>query len=196
MANSLWGKLVQRVGKSEVRYAKSPEEFHRLINDPTLETLDFEHVSEHMDRVVCRKRPEFATAPTTNCLPIGIFVTSYARLHLYKYMEEVIEKHGTILYCDTDSIYYVKRDGDMCVVEGEQLGQMKREHPNRRIVEFFAGGPKQYGYRHVARNGPEEDERAELKIRSFCLSYDAQQLLNFNSAKRLVLRRYNIDGQM
>uniref|UniRef100_A0A183C758 DNA-directed DNA polymerase n=1 Tax=Globodera pallida TaxID=36090 RepID=A0A183C758_GLOPA len=131
LANSLWGKLAQRVGHTEVRYTRTPAEFHRLLEDPTLDKLDFVHVSPHMDRCVVRKRPEFAKAPPTNCLPVAIFVTSYARLHLYSYMEQVLALDGAeLLYCDTDSIYYVNKMGGPCVPEGEALGQMKREQAN------------------------------------------------------------------
>ncbi|KAL3114415.1 hypothetical protein niasHT_017279 [Heterodera trifolii] len=193
LANSLWGKLAQRVGHTEIQYTRTPAEFHKLIDDPTYDKLDFVHVSDHMDRVVVRKRPEFAKAPLTNCLPVAIFVTSYARLHLYGYMEQVLAlNNAELLYCDTDSIYYVNKIGAPCVPEGEALGQMKREHVDRRIVEFVAGGPKNYGIRHTARDGT--DERANLKIRSFRLSYATQQLINFDAMKELTLSTYNIDG--
>jgi hypothetical protein len=193
---SLWGKFAQRVGGTEVRYARTPAQFHQLLADPKLDTLDFTHVSEELDRVVVRPKPEFAKAPATNCLPIAIFVTSYARLHLYSYMEEVLKLPGAILlYCDTDSIYYVIKRGSRRVQEGDALGQMKREMTDRIIVEFVCGGPKNYGTRHICRqtNG---DERAQLKIRSFRLSYNTQQLLNFDSMRDLVLQNYNIDGAM
>ncbi|KAL3093884.1 hypothetical protein niasHS_004724 [Heterodera schachtii] len=193
LANSLWGKMAQRVGFTQIKYTRTPAEFHQLLEDPTFDKLDFVHVSEHMDRVVVRKRPEFAKAPVTNCLPVAIYVTSYARLHLYSYMEKVIALEGAeLLYCDTDSIYYVNKMGGQCVPEGEALGQMKREHIDRRIVEFVAGGPKNYGIRHTARDGT--DERANLKIRSFRLSYATEQLLNFEAMKDLTLATYNIDG--
>nr|CAD2205395.1 unnamed protein product [Meloidogyne enterolobii] len=193
LANSLWGKLAQRVCGTEVRYAKTPAEFHQLLEDPTIEMLDFDHVSEHLDRCVVRKKPEFSKAPNTNCLPVAAFVTSYARLHLYEYIEQVHQIGGVLLYCDTDSIIYVGKRNGQRVLEGEYLGQMKREVPTRRILEFIAGGPKNYGYRHVdASTGL--DERAELKIRSFPLSYATHQLLNFNTMKQLVLNQFNVDG--
>lgn len=195
MLNSLWGKFAQRVAFTEVQYTKTPAEFHKLLENPTFECLDFDHVSEHLDRCVMRKRAEFAKAPSTNCLPIAIYVTSYARLHLYSYMEKVLDIGGKLLYCDTDSIQYVIRRGQPTVEEGEALGQMKRELPDRRIVEGIYAGPKNYGYVHVDRQTG-TDRRAELKIRSFPLSYNAQQLLNFESMKQLALEHFNIDGQM
>lgn len=99
LANSLWGKLAQRVGSNEVHYTRTPAEFHSLLENTTMDIVDFEHVSPHMDRVVVRKKPEFAAAPPTNCLPVAIFVTSYARLHLYGYMEQVERLGHKILYC-------------------------------------------------------------------------------------------------
>ena len=218
LANSLWGKLAQRIGFGEVRYTKTPAEFHSLLEDTTLDIVDFHHVSRYMDRVVVRKKPEFAVAPSTNCLPVAIFVTSYARLHLYRYMEQVEQLGHKILYCgelllwkvfeyrrfscphaDTDSIYYVAKPGCAHVPEGEALGQMKRERVDRRIIEFVAGGPKNYGIKHRSRRqedgGGADDIQADLKIRSFRLSYASHQLLNFETVKALVLEHYDIDGQ-
>lgn len=200
------------MGRTEIQYTRTPAEFHRLLDDTKADKLDFCHVSEHMDRYVVRKRPEFSKAPPTNCLPVAIYVTSYARLHLYGYMEQVLDLGGELLYCglllfvllfaqilyshtDTDSIYYVLREGGRCVPEGEALGQMKREYVDRRIHEFVAGGPKNYGIRHVARDSG-GDERANLKIRSFRLSYATHQLLNFDRMKDLTLATYDIDGPM
>lgn len=195
LANSLWGKLAQRVCGTEVRYATTPAEFHQLFEDPTTEMLDFDHVSEHLDRCVVRKKAEFAKAPNTNCIPVAAFVTSYARLHLYDYMKKVHQIGACLLYCDTDSLIYVGKVGGPRVPEGESLGKMKREIPSRRILEFVAGGPKNYGYRHVDTNTG-MDERAELKIRSFPLSYATHQLLNFDSMKNLVIDQFNVDGIM
>ncbi|KAL3125722.1 hypothetical protein niasHT_002682 [Heterodera trifolii] len=195
LANSLWGKFAQRVGRTEVRYASSPTEFHCLLDDPSIEVLDFHHVSPHLDRVVVKTKADFSKAPATNCLPIAIFVTSYARLHLYSYIEKVVQLGHKLLYCDTDSIYYVAKNGEQLVPEGEALGQMKRELPERRIFEFISGGPKNYGYRHCDRHTRAE-EKAELKVRSFRLSYSTSQLLNFESMKDIVLEHYDHDGQI
>lgn len=82
-------------------YTRTPEAFHRLVDDPTVDIVDFAHVNEHLDRLVVRPRPEFATAPLTNNLVIATFVTSYARLELYNSLRQVDERGGKRLYCDT-----------------------------------------------------------------------------------------------
>jgi hypothetical protein len=189
--NSLWGKLAQMANPSSVTMTDSPEKFHAMFADTSIEILDFEHVNEQLDRVVWRKKTEFCQAPKTNNIPVAIFVTSHARLHLYSFMEQV-EPHR-LLYCDTDSIFYVWRVGERRVTEGERLGQMMREESNRRIVEFVSGGPKNYGYRHVAAAGS-EDERCELKIRGFELTYAAKQEITFERMKRKILRKFDLSA--
>ena len=84
------------------------------------------------------------------------------------------------------------------VCEGEALGQMKRERADRIIFEFVAGGPKNYGIKHRGRNVEDNDNNvlADMKIRSFRLSYASHQLLNFESVKNIVLEHYDIDGPM
>lgn len=82
------------------------------------------------------------------------------------------------------------------VKEGECLGAMKREFPDRLIYDFFAGGPKNYGFRHRSMlNFPNaDDDKCELKIRGLTLHYNAKQTCNYESVKQLVLER-NSDYQ-
>lgn len=76
------------------------------------------------------------------------------------------------MYCDTDSLFYVQAPGapDLPVAEG-RLGWMVEEHPGMRIVEFFAAGPKNYGFKMVpdVPNPAPDDYETELKIRGFSL---------------------------
>ena len=57
------------------------------------------------------KKSEFARVPFTNNLPVAMFVTAYARLCLYDRIEEVDRCGALPLYCDTDSVFYVKKIG-------------------------------------------------------------------------------------
>ena len=79
------------------------------------------------------------------------------------------------------------------IQEGDQLGEMKREYVGRRIIEFVAGGPKNYAYRHVnAADG--QDEKVERKIRGFELNFQAGELLSFETIKRMSFDTFSIDG--
>lgn len=152
-------------------------------------------MSDELDRVVVRKRADYVQAPRTNNVPVAAFVTSHARLHLYAYIEEVERSPNcTLLYCDTDSLIYARPSGGGGgIVEGERLGEMSRELASRRIVEFVAAGPKNYGLRHTALDG--SDERATLKVRGIELNYAAAQLVNFNTMRAMILAKYELNAR-
>uniref|UniRef100_A0A183BP01 DNA-directed DNA polymerase n=1 Tax=Globodera pallida TaxID=36090 RepID=A0A183BP01_GLOPA len=187
LLNALWGKLAQRAERDDIHYTGSAREFHDLLLDPKQDVVDFVHLNEHLDRCVVRRRHPFVQGPATNNLAVACFVTSHARLYLHERLEEVRAASGRSLYCDTDSVLFVKRRGAARLAsEGDALGQLKREFPGRRIVQFFSAGPKNYGFRHVcALTGG--DEQAERKIRGLQLTYAASQLLPFDRMCRLVL---------
>lgn len=203
MLNSLYGKFGQRADRTTIQYTSTAQQFHQLVlEDPTLEVLDFEHINARLDRVVTRKRAPFVEAAETNCLAVACIVTSLARLRHYSYLEEVVALGHKLLYGDTDSCMYVHRTGTPMVREGECLGQMKRELADRRIVEAVFAGPKNYGYRHVAADdrtwwlpGHEEDGIAPLKVRGLQLTYQAAQMVNFGAMRRLVLDHFDVFGE-
>ncbi|KAL3108061.1 hypothetical protein niasHT_018769 [Heterodera trifolii] len=170
LLNSLWGKMAERPERDE-------------------EVVSFTHLNDQLDRCVVRKREPFARAPEHNNLAVACFVTSHARLYLYDWLEEVRRVGGRSLYCDTDSVLYVKQRGAEGVREGNALGDMKRELPGRRIIDFFAAGPKNYGFQHVdACTGG--DLRAERKVRSFELNYAADQQLQYERMRQLVINHF------
>jgi len=190
LLNALWGKLAQRPEGDEIHYTKTARQFHDLLADGQRECVDFTHINEHLDRLQMRKKPQFAKAPTTNALQIACCVTAHARLHLYEYMERIRAGGGRVLYCDTDSAFYIHRRGTPpCVEEGEWLGEMKRELPQRQITEFTAAGPKNYGLMHRdAATG--DGERADMKVRSIELNHEARQQLTYVRMRRLVRQHF------
>ncbi|KAL3118057.1 hypothetical protein niasHT_004860 [Heterodera trifolii] len=189
LLNSLWGKMAERPERDEVVYTNSARDFHELLMRPEQEVVSFTHLNDQLDRCVVRKREPFARAPEHNNLAVACFVTSHARLYLYDWLEEVRRVGGRSLYCDTDSVLYVKQRGAEGVREGNALGDMKRELPGRRIIDFFAAGPKNYGFQHVdACTGG--DLRAERKVRSFELNYAADQQLQYERMRQLVINYF------
>ena len=189
--------MAQKADHSSVNYTHTPTEFHRLLEDSTVDITDFLHINEFLDRLLVRKKSIFAKAPPTNNIPVAAFVTSLARLHLYTYLEAVEECGGTRLYCDTDSILYARKLSGGSVPEGDSLGEMKREHSGRRIFDFVAAGPKNYAYLHRSAMSPDvDDTRTELKIRGITLHYSTQQQLSFDRVRRLVLDTFHIDGNL
>lgn len=196
--NSLWGKFAQRSSHSEVILTYSAEEFNDKIWDPRYDVLDILHISDRADRIVRRLRPEFGRAPKTNNLVAASYVTSQARLRLYHFIEQVESDplHCRLLYSDTDSILYARKPGATGgIAEGEQLGDMKREYSDRRIIEFVAAGPKNYSYRHV-KTSDGSDERTVTKVRGFELNSTAAELINFETVKQVAFDSFSLDALM
>ena len=101
-----------------------------------------------------------------------------------------------LLYSDTDSVIYVKKDGAAGgIIEGEQLEDMKREYEDRRIFDFFAGGPKNYGYKHVKADDG-SDEKFERKIRGFELNCQTSDKLGYDAMKQQMRDTFTIDDYL
>jgi len=74
---------------------------------------------------------------------IGAYVTSGARIHLYRYLDRLGERN---IYCDTDSVIYIQHKHEINLIEtGDKLGDMTSElRYTDYVSEFVHGGPKNY----------------------------------------------------
>jgi len=86
---------------------------------------------------------------------IAAFVTCYARLELYNWMELAIKNGGKIYYCDTDSLIT-----DVELPTGTGLGQLKDVIPEG-IVEAVFLRPKMYSIRKTG------DKDNDVKMKGF-----------------------------
>ncbi|KAH7712588.1 C25F9.2 protein [Aphelenchoides avenae] len=192
MLNSLWGKFCQRSDFPEIFTFTEPDQLLRHLRNPDYNTLSVLCPNEDVCMVWSRKIPELCTGGRYTNLALPIFITSYGRLHLFDYMKQVPAQDT--LYGDTDSLFYVQAAGapDLPVAEG-RLGWMVEEHPGKRIVEFFAAGPKNYGFMMVpdVENPAPDDYETELKIRGFSLrTKKPANALRYKRVRRLVLNTY------
>ena len=113
-------------------------------------------------------------------------------------MEQVEEdpENCRLLYSDTDSIFYAKKQGTTGgIEEGEQLGDMKRELPNRKIVKFVAAGPKNYAYSHV-KTSDGTDAQCVVKVRGFELNSAAADVINFDAVEQTMLDTFSLDASV
>ena len=105
-------------------------------------------------------------------------------------------EHCRLLYSDTDSIFYARKDGATGGIhEGEQLGDMKREYANRRIIEFVSAGPKNYSYRHV-NSANNNDEQFVTKVRGFELNSEAVASIHFETVKQVMFDSFSLDASL
>uniref|UniRef100_A0A7E4VQB5 DNA-directed DNA polymerase n=1 Tax=Panagrellus redivivus TaxID=6233 RepID=A0A7E4VQB5_PANRE len=167
LLNALWGKLSQRNDLTKVIFTKTAKDFDDIMDDNRLEVTDFYHVNESLDRICVKfKKGQCHDLPFTS-LAVACHVTAYGRLKLYSILSSV---PGQLLYCDTDSVYYVETEGDTPLATGKHLA-----------------GPKNYGIQHCSPDG--SDMQAVMKIRGFKLTYEASKILVFDEMERAILKK-------
>jgi hypothetical protein len=125
-----------------------------------------------------------AAAAASNNVALGVFTTSYARLHLFRGIEQFAEDQ--LLYCDTDSLLYwhnqQRADHKHIADQGAFTGQWKSELGQDDVItRFCSGGPKNYCYE--TKQG-----KKVAKIKGFDLSsYHVGQTLNAAVMRRIVV---------
>jgi hypothetical protein len=112
---------------------------------------------------------------------LAAFVTTYARLQLYRELDVLQER---VLYYDTDSIIFVSdtnfQSSDKHPKTGDYLGDLTDELNGEHVVEFVSAGPKNYAKRL-------SDGSSECVVKGFSLNYIADLKVNFESIKNIVL---------
>jgi hypothetical protein len=78
--------------------------------------------------------------------------------------------------------------GQLLIPEGDCLGELKREHPGFRIVQFGAGAPKFY---YEVLEKPDTGERqVEVMCRGVTLHYRASQLLTWQRIREMIFTHF------
>jgi hypothetical protein len=182
MLNSFWGKFGQRPDQTSMKYFDQSEEFFDFVFCGLYTIKAVRIVNDEMVAVTYASiEAAVQELPSGNPV-IAAYVTAQARLKLYSYLEQLGER---VLYFDTDSVIYVKGEGDCDLECGDYLGDLTDElGSNCHIVEFVSAGPKQYGYRSL--NTDTGDVSTVVKIRGFTLNSRNAQVINFESLKRVV----------
>jgi len=118
---------------------------------------------------------------------VAAFISSWARLKLYETLDAVgIDR---LLYCDTDSVTYIRRRDETPLLPiGDYLGQLKNEiKQGWEIRTFISLGPKNYAYREVETTTGKINE--VIKIRGITLSQRARKRINFEHMYNLVTEK-------
>ncbi len=83
-----------------------PDEFHKLLLDPTVEVQGILPLTEEVMCVVWRKEDDFAEAPAFTNSVIAAFTSMYGRLKLYSLLERLGER---TIYFDTVLSFFLHR---------------------------------------------------------------------------------------
>jgi len=167
----MWGKLTERNNRTKSKMISDPNELYRFLATPGIEVANLMFASHD---VVCASwrfmaEEQISSLRNTN-EGIGAYVTAGARLHLYSYLDRLQER---ALYCDTDSIMFVKpRDEPALVETGDNLGAMTSElKPSQFIEEYVSGGPKNYAYKIF--DSATGERKTVCKVGGITLNYNA-----------------------
>ena len=184
--NSLWGKFSQNENLGANRIIRDPAAYFGMLTDQSIDgrSINVHCLSDDYIDVSFRKNAEFIQAEdnATLNIPIAAFTTCYARLRLYSGLELLGDR---ALYCDTDSILYVKKAGEYSLPTGSNLGDFKSELGYNKngtldvIREFVAMAPKSYGYITVAG-------KASVKTKGFRIDIGAREIICFNNMVEMV----------
>lgn len=183
--NSLWGKFGQRSNLPRTEFVSTFTQLNTLLQRQDIEVMDLmEFKGPTVDDDICQVQyklnSDFVSEESVNTnIFVAAFTTAQARLMLLKELEKLDTR---VLYYDTDSIIYIERDGDAKPETGCFLGELTHElKPGEHIVEFFSGGPKNYGYR-TSKN------KIVQKHKGITLNARVLQTLTFEAARDIVLQ--------
>lgn len=92
---------------------------------------------------------------------------------------------------DTDSVIFEHPIGDNPIQLGEYLGQMTDEFPEHTILEYYAGGAKQYSLK-LKHNETNKISHV-LKLRGITMDHRTKKAITFRKFKQQVLQYGQID---
>ena len=173
--NNLWGKLAQRSNMSQHKYVREPREFFNLMCSDKYDVHECHFVDDECAYLTYKNAQGFEEPPPNTNAVIASYVTSHARLELYKYLEQLGER---VLYCDTDSIIYRSSPGDAHPPLNEAMGGMTDEIDGAFITEFTSNGAKTYGYKTSVGG-------QVLKCKGFTLNKLTSEKITFDVMKDL-----------
>ena len=183
--NTIWGKLAQRSNMPKSEYFSQPGPFYERITDDTRQILRVEFPTDHLAKVTHTADEEFESSFGNTNVVLAAYTTAQARLKLYTYLDFLQE---SVIYFDTDSCFYVAREGGPKVKTGNFLGDMTSElacyGDGSYIEEFCSGGSKNYAYRVF--EGNTQTYSTHCKVRGITLNLRNKQIVNFDSLKSMV----------
>ena len=147
-ANTYWGALGKNSDNLSTKFFEHIGSFYDFISSESINIKDVFSLGNCL-KVNYRVKNDMIDTPKKTSLVSAIFVTSQARIKLYRYLRLVGAKR--ILYCDTDSVIWVRQKSDpipfaLSSTCGEMSDEVAKDFPNGYIHKFVSLGPKSYCY--------------------------------------------------
>ena len=139
MLNSFWGRYALDNRKVQYKIFRDPADWFQMLTDNKFEIHNVDLVNENVLQVFYSIKEQHHEMGNDVNVVIASFVTCQARLKLYSELKKLGER---VLYCDTDSIIFIQREGEYTPQLGDYLGQFTNEiDPSEgEITKAFASG--------------------------------------------------------
>lgn len=187
--NCIWGYFAL-TPKPTSKYLTEPEDFFKLLRDPTISVKSVFIINSDM-LFVRYKQAETAPPPSNpkTSLLHAVFTTALARVKLYKTLMQLSPRQ--VVYVDTDSVVYSVKPGQPSLSTGTHVGELTNElekyGTDAYISEFVATAPKSYSMKVF---DPDTGKTFyDTRVKGVTLNYQNKQLINFDAMKDMVLNR-------
>jgi len=183
--NSMWRKLTERNDRTQTKVISEPKDLYSLLATPGIEVTNLSFASDDVVWISWKHAAEEHVQNLRHTKEvIGAYVTAGARIHLYRYLDRLGER---AIYCDTDSVIYIQPKDEHNLIEtGDKLGKMTSElRPTDYVFDFVSRRPKNYEYTVI--DTVTGRAATDCKVRGITLNFNANQLVNFDVIKAMIL---------
>ena len=180
--NCLWGKLAQKNPTEVEEFIYGLDQYLKLMNNPTIDQdeMKLRHVSGCTFKARYKKlNKKDETGKFVN-LFIAASVTAHAMVYLMSQMYNIGPEN--VLYCDTDSIVYLK-DTLEGYLTSSGLGNWTDEFGKNSILKFIAIAPKSYAILL-------DDDELLLKCKGVKATPDNRRIMTFEKLLELLMHHY------
>ncbi len=185
--NSLWGRFGLNSNKSQFKLVSDLSELYEIFMNDQYCVNDINFLNEHVCQIFYSVHDEMHAGTNDTNVIIAAFVTCYARLKLLDLLEAAGEN---VIYYDTDSLILVTRPDSFKPTLGDYLGELTSELDiDDYIVEGVFPGPKNYAFKT-------KNNHSVCKVKCFTLNYTAEQSINFDSMKDMILNFQNASDKI
>jgi DNA polymerase type B, organellar and viral len=193
MLNSFYGRLAQRPNLPVTEYISNYDDYWKVLSDEEKEILGEFMVTENTVCVNWRYVDIENSDQNLQNIAVGSFVTSYARLHLYKYLKQITNySTDALLYCDTDSCIFIEKDGKPDIKTGIRLGELTDELAGAECLKAVFTAPKSYALEvYDPRTG---ETKQIIKNKGIMLRGNALQIVTLERMMEMAEKYYHSLG--
>ena len=165
---------------TKVEHITDPATFMDLLSSDQQEVTNVNFINDEMVELSWRYKKDFIDSSNRTNVIVAAYTSAQARIKLYSYLDSLQER---VLYCDTDSIVFTRKQGNYIPPLGDFLGDLTNEVPHGEITQFVTAGPKNYAYTVATEDG----KQTVCKVKGITLCFKTALVINFDTIKSMVV---------